>query len=163
MKLIEDSRGPSFFERLEQDKSQPVEKMSKSRGNVITIDEIVSGVTDLSPGFEFRDCFGVKIHDFRKLHVWRAKYGDGNFYAGTQFNGVAKEMLGLERLPIFLHFENNPIPCRLLINGREMMQHSKYLTFWNKMAEKFPDEFHAIPQEEQISDYELAGVYSKIG
>ena len=57
------------------------EKMSKSRGNVISPEEIVYGVYAISEGFGFLDDLGQLV-DFRKFGVWRDS--DGHFYTSRR-------------------------------------------------------------------------------
>lgn len=88
------------------------EKMSKSRGNVIGVDEILCGVAELDPAYEFRFADGGVINH-RSILVWRDKCGTGFFYTGSSFG----------RRPVFLHERGNPEPCILLLGGVETEQH----------------------------------------
>lgn len=99
-------------------KSAKQEKMSKSRGNVVTVDEVTYGVYLLDPSYEFCNIYGMPI-DYRELGVWQDKANTGYYYTSTRTG----------RQPVFL-FEkaNKEGPCRLLINGKEILQHPEFLT-----------------------------------
>ena len=88
------------------------EKMSKSRNNVITPDEVIYGVVTLAPGFEFRDKLG-NVFDYAKWRIWRDKGHDSFYYTSTQTG----------KIPVFLCEIDNPFPCILLINNEEVEQH----------------------------------------
>lgn len=94
------------------------EKMSKSRGNVITPDEIIYGVAEVQSGYEFRFLDGMVINDFRKLGVWQDKPRDGMFYTSTR---IGKQ-------PVFLCQKGDPGVPAILVNGREVMQHEHLLS-----------------------------------
>ncbi len=87
------------------------EKMSKSRGNVIGVDEVVCGVCRLAPGYEFRDIGGNIIV---WAHVW--------FDKGAGYRTKNKK-------PVFLHIEGNPIP--VLLGSK--IQHPQERDFWGKL------------------------------
>ena len=87
------------------------EKMSKSRGNVVLPEEVVYGVLDLDPGYEFRDKYS-NIVDWRH-NVWRDKGKSGDFFTATRFG----------RQPVFLCEKGDPRHCILLIDGQEKEQH----------------------------------------
>lgn len=89
------------------------EKMSKSRGNVVTIDEVVHGVAVLDPSCEFRDAFGGVIGDYRAAGVWRDRAGDGMYYTSTRSG----------RQPVLLHERGNPMPALLSVGGVDRLQH----------------------------------------
>ena len=90
------------------------EKMSKSRGNGISVDEVVHGVYGVADGYEFRDASGATIA-FLALGVWQNRGGDSMFYTAERFG----------RVPVFLCQIGNPAPCILLIDGVEREQHEK--------------------------------------
>ncbi len=94
----------------------PREKMSKSRNNVVTPDEVIYGVYELSRGFEFRTIDGV-IHCHRTFGIWQNKGGDGYYYTSTRSG----------RIPVFLCQCGDPRPCVLLIDGHERVQHPELL------------------------------------
>jgi len=98
------------------------EKMSKSRGNVVLPEEVVHGVFELPSGYEFRDSEN-QIVDWKTLGVWRSEEG----YRTATRNG---------RQPVFLHEKGNPIPCLLLLQGRENVQHAWFTKYWATMLEK---------------------------
>lgn len=104
---------------MEQKKPQ-YEKMSKSRGNVITPDEVMYGVAELQPGYEFRFFNGVVIDDFKELGVWRNRLNDSMFYTSTRTG----------KHPVFLHEKGNPVPALLLIDGEECLQHPEKHHLW---------------------------------
>jgi len=88
------------------------EKMSKSRGNVVTVDEVVYGVYEVASGYEFRNALG-EIIDYKFWGIWQDKSGTGDFYTSTRTG----------KQPAFL-CEVDGDPCVLLINGEERSQHS---------------------------------------
>ena len=87
------------------------EKMSKSRGNVVTIDEVVYLIHEVDDAYEFRDKYGTSV-DHRNMGVWRDKGGD--FFTNTRSG----------KQPIFLCEKGNPSQCILLIDGQEKEQHA---------------------------------------
>lgn len=90
-------------------------KMSKSRGNVITPDEVIYGVAYFfEEGYDFRDSWG-RVVDYQQMGVWRNKGGDGFYYTSTRTG----------RQPVFLCTAGEP--CRLLVNGEEVVQHPSLL------------------------------------
>lgn len=91
------------------------DKMSKSRGNVVTVDEVIYGVADLDPSCEFRDLSG-RVIDYKSLGVWRHRSGDSMFYTSTRTG----------KRPVFLHQKDNPEPALLLIDGVERIQHPEW-------------------------------------
>jgi hypothetical protein len=98
------------------------EKMSKSRGNVVSPDEVVFGVYELCPGYEFRDPAG-RLVDYRQKGVWRSPDG---YRTATRFGAA----------PVFLHCRNNPVPCLLgFSDGRVQTQHSKFASYWTNLLE----------------------------
>ena len=88
-------------------------KMSKSRGNVVTIDEVVRGVSSLEEGLEFRDLNGDVI-DWKIKGVW--------FLEKQGYFTSTKD-------PVFLHIINNPIPV-LLEPRMDTVQHPEEINFW---------------------------------
>ena len=44
------------------------EKMSKSRGNVISVDEVIFGVYHVEPNYEFIDLQQYPV-DYKKVHL----------------------------------------------------------------------------------------------
>jgi hypothetical protein len=99
------------------------EKMSKSRGNVITPDEIVYGVYEVNPGYEFRDESGKVIEDFRELGIWRDRPNGGDFFTSSRFG----------KRPVFLHEIGNPDPCQFTDgkgNVREQHPDLKFVAYY---------------------------------
>lgn len=92
-------------------------KMSKSKGNVVMIDEVVRGVCGLSDKYQFRDLHGNLI-DYRVMGVWRTPEQD---YRTSTRTG---------RQPVFLHLVDEKIPT--LIMGKE--QHPKEVAFWTRLS-----------------------------
>lgn len=92
------------------------EKMSKSRNNVITPDEIVHGVMATEPGFEFRTINGYILEPTR-YGIWRNVGGDGCYYTSSRCG----------KTPVFLCQVGDPRACVLLINGQETVQHPEIL------------------------------------
>jgi hypothetical protein len=145
--------GPSILDSYVQDDG-PLEKMSKSRGNCVTVDMAVFGIASIKPGYEFRDMANRTISNWKRCSIWRDRNGDGCFYTGPAFG----------TLPVFLCKSDEIIPARLLIDGVERMQHGKQRRFWAAMAEAFPDEFHDVESEFEpleVPDHLRAGIYCK--
>lgn len=88
-------------------------KMSKSGGTMITIDEVAYRVAELDPGYEFRYLGLNTPIDYRNIHVWRDREGDGNYYAPVRFGKV----------PVYLHEKGNPAPVKFIVDGEERVQH----------------------------------------
>lgn len=105
-------------------------KMSKSKGNAISVDEIVTKVRGLAPGYEFLD-LGGDLVDWDKRHVW-FKIGLGYF-------------TGQPREAVFLHIVGNPIPA--FLTTMETQQHPECVYFWRKLVEKYDT-------LEAVNDYE---------
>ena len=95
------------------------EKMSKSRGNVITPDEVIYGVCELEPGFVFCDRSGRILMPPQQYGIWRNRGEDNFYYTGRRF--------GHE--PVFLCQLESGVAhiCRLLIDGEEREQHPAIL------------------------------------
>lgn len=92
------------------------EKMSKSRGNVVTIDEVVGGVSEIDSDYEFRVQVGPDemraLVDYRKVGVWRCGI---DYFTSTR----------LGKLPVYLCRKGVDGPCTLLIDGVEREQHQE--------------------------------------
>lgn len=92
------------------------EKMSKSRGNVVTVDEVVNGVFELKSPFEFRAWSLGKeqfdIIDHKEFGVWRDTK-TGCYFAATKF----------KKFPVFLCEKSNPVPLILNSGDAEIVQH----------------------------------------
>jgi hypothetical protein len=102
-------------------------KMSKSKGNVVEVDEAVRGVCLLSDQYQFRDLHGNLI-DYMAMHVWRTPEGD---YRTSTSTG---------RQPVFLHLVDEQIPT--LIKGKE--QHPEEVAFWANLSKLYED-VHGCP------------------
>ena len=87
------------------------EKMSKSRGNVVTVDEAVYGVYQMDEGYEFRNAFGDVI-DHKFWGIWQDKADTGLYFTSTTTG----------KQPAFL-CEVDGEACILLIDGEELPQH----------------------------------------
>ena len=94
-------------------------KMSKSKGNVITIDEVVRGVHRLPSNFEFRDNRGGLI-DWLKLGVWRSPEG---YRMGSPYG----------KQPVFLHLVGEPVPP--LVMGK--VQHPEEEAYWAHLLDLY--------------------------
>lgn len=94
-------------------------KMSKSKGNVISPDEVVKGVWDLEEGYEFRDRSG-KLVDWKKERVWL----DLDSYRTSTRSG---------RRTVFLHEVDNPVPCML----GDKLQHPHDISYWSNLLDKY--------------------------
>ncbi|MHC4298020.1 MAG: hypothetical protein ACYS7Y_12015 [Planctomycetota bacterium] len=93
--------------------------MSKSRGNVVLPEEVVKGVFDLDPRFEFRDLKG-EIVDWKVKGVW---FHDDGYRTSTKF----------KRQPVFLHQKGNPVPVWL--TTMDTVQHVNEHEFWQEPLE----------------------------
>jgi len=105
-------------------KDDPVkwEKMSKSRGNVIRPEEVVYCVYELDNGYEFRNWDGEVI-DWKAWGVWRDALNTNDYFTSSKKG----------KWPVFLCQRDNfdeeglPIPCILLRDGKEHVQHEKLI------------------------------------
>jgi len=88
-------------------------KMSKSKGNVVMVDEASRGVCGLSDRFEFRDLRGNLI-DYKVMGVWRTV--EWNYRTSTRTG----------RQPVFLHLVGEPVPP--LVMGK--IQHPEERGYW---------------------------------
>ena len=95
------------------------EKMSKSRGNVISVDDVVYGVYRVAPGYEFRDLHGLVINPIQRVRQ------DGPDYR-------YRYMDHLGGAPVFLHLKGEPVPP--LIRGKR--QHPECVKYWRELLEK---------------------------
>lgn len=95
-------------------------KMSKSRGNVVMIDEVVKGIYQLGHNYSFRDRLG-NIVDWKAVGVWR----DGTGYRTSTKDG---------KQPVFLCRDGDTEPVDLLETGR---QHADDTEFWNDLVVKW--------------------------
>jgi valyl-tRNA synthetase len=100
-------------------------KMSKSRGNVVLPEEVVHGVCDLMPGYDFRDTQG-RIMNWKLAGIWRHATG----YLTSTRTG---------RQPVFLHEVNNPVPCLLQENMQADMQHPELLDYWQRLLDLYEE------------------------
>lgn len=91
------------------------EKMSKSRGNVTLPEEVVYGVYEVAGGYEFRLAENNLVINPHEYEVWRNRPGDSCFYTSTKHG----------RQPVFLCQCGNPSPCIFLVDGKEIIQHSR--------------------------------------
>ncbi len=91
-------------------------KMSKSKGNGISVDEVVKGVYALREGYEFRDQSGELV-DYKKERVWQDKSGYRTFIGAA----------------VFLHEVDNPVPCML---GTKL-QHPHDYKYWSNLLDEY--------------------------
>ena len=90
-------------------------KMSKSLGNVVTVDEVVYGVAEVDNGFEFRNVCNEPI-DYKEWNVWQDVAGTGFYYTSTRSG----------KKPVWLcQIGDSDVPI-LLIDGEEKEQHPGY-------------------------------------
>lgn len=87
-----------YGERPPESKGGHWEKMSKSRGNGVTVDEVVAGVAAVAPGYEFCDPSGATI-DHRAWEVWRDRSGNGSYFTATRYG----------KRPVFLKRAGSPV------------------------------------------------------
>lgn len=90
--------------------------MSKSRGNVVTPDEVVYGVAGLpATGYEFRMYDGRVLgrEDVQLLGVWQDRAGTGMFYTSGRTG----------KLPVYLCRSGEEEAVTLLVEGMEIEQH----------------------------------------
>jgi hypothetical protein len=103
----------------------PLEKMSKSRGNVVTPEEVVYGVRELKEGYEFRSTTGELV-DYEEINIYQNPE-DHYFYTTTRFG----------KQPVFLCEKDNSVPAIILWNGMELLQHFNLVDYWeNKLKEQ---------------------------
>jgi hypothetical protein len=102
-------------------------KMSKSKGNVVMVDEAARGVCNLASIYEFRDLYGNLI-DYRAMGVWRTPEGD---YRTSTATG---------RQPVFLHLFDEQIPAPIM--GKE--QHPEEVAFWADLSKRY-EAVHGCP------------------
>ena len=95
------------------------EKMSKSRGNAVSVDEVVHGVRELKDGYEFRYRSGELV-DWELVGVWRDIKG----YTTYTRSG---------RSIVFLHEKDNPVPALLV----DKVQHPNEIEYWVDLLEKY--------------------------
>lgn len=93
-----------------------MEKMSKSRGNVVTVDEVVHGVQSLREGWELRDANNETV-DPNKVGAWVDL--NGNYFTAVR-NG---------KQPLWLCRIEEPVPP--LIRG--CVQHTQQIGYWQRM------------------------------
>lgn len=100
------------------------EKMSKSRGNVVTPDEVIYGAAGVpSQGYEFRAYDGRVLdrEDVQLLGVWQDRAGTGMFYTSVRTG----------KLPVYLCRSLEEGAVTLLVNGREVEQHpAGHVEYW---------------------------------
>jgi len=97
-------------------------KMSKSRGNVVTIEEATHQVYYLKPGFEFRD-LGGEVVDYRAVGDW---FEDGVGYRMAKVFG---------HRPLFLHRDLDPVP--VMLATMTTVQHAGEHDFWVRLLELY--------------------------
>jgi hypothetical protein len=129
MRLELNDNTPSILDSFQSDGSEQ-EKMSKSRGNSVSVDMVVNGVASIGAGQEFRDLENRVIQNWKRCGIWR---GTDGFYRTSPAFG---------KRPVFLCLSHEIIPSRLVVNRREVMQHGNLLHFWEVFHEAFPDEFY---------------------
>lgn len=95
-----------------------MEKMSKSRGNVVWVDEVVFGVIDINDKYEFRNESGFVIKDYKKFGVWRDVHNMCKIAKGCYFT---TNRCGLQ--PVFLCQKDNEIPPALQFENTIIIQH----------------------------------------
>ncbi len=87
----------------QRNKKPKFEKMSKSRGNVISPEEVVFGVFELDPNYEFR----TELHDgelivvdYKDFGIWQDQIRTGFYFLASKFG----------KLPAFLHQKRKSSP-----------------------------------------------------
>lgn len=124
----------SYEEILSSPPCTEWEKMSKSKGNVISVDEVVHGVATIDHPYELRlpiaenGTYTLIPFDFKKFHVWR----DGPFYfTGNSYGKV----------PVFLCKKGREDPCQFPYNGGVIEQHENHPIFNQEWFLKIEEEF----------------------
>jgi hypothetical protein len=107
--------------------------MSKSKGNVILPEEVVFGVIESPPGYEFRAVNGLVL-DPSEWGIWRNKNNDGCYYTNTQSG----------RRPVFLCKHGDNRTCVLIHNGKEIEQHPELLANLPELEETETDYIFTI-------------------
>jgi cysteinyl-tRNA synthetase len=102
-------------------------KMSKSKGNVVMVDEASCGIYKLDARYQFRNLRGYLV-DHKMMGVWKTPEGDYRTSTSTK------------RQPVFLHEFDEQIPT--LIKGKE--QHPEEVAFWANLS-KLYEEVHGCP------------------
>ena len=87
MRLFLSDSTPSVLDSYVQRQGK-CEKMSKSRGNCVTVDMVVYGVAEIDAGYEFRDTDNRVIHDWKRFNIWRDKSCGGDFFTGAAFGQI---------------------------------------------------------------------------
>jgi hypothetical protein len=107
-------------------------KMSKSKGNVVTPDEVVHGVHDLASNFEFRDIQGRSLDDFRDQQGLSVNWKDWGVWRSPEGYRMSTRC---GRRPVFLHLVGEPVPP--LVRGK--MQHPEEQAYWANLLELYED------------------------
>lgn len=108
--------GILFNETSGISKGMLMRKMSKSSNNALSVDQVVRGVYELAPGYEFRDLNGQLV-DWKRWGVWLR---DDRGYADVTGYSV------------FLCEVDNPIP--IIWSGLKTIQHPEEGTFWQNLS-----------------------------
>lgn len=116
------------------------EKMSKSRGNVITPDEVVHGVAELAHGFVFRGPPDGRVIDYLALGVWRDS--DGMYYTSGRHG----------KQEVFLCHADDVVPPMLLVRGEPTVQHLGCTGFWMGLldGQSDPDVWRRVLEQIEV-------------
>lgn len=106
------------------------EKMSKLRGNVVAIDEVICGKADMALDYEFRDITGETIPDFLRPGIWRDRAGNGSVYTSMPTG----------KIPVFLHRKGNPVPVLFEAGKDLLVQHPELVGVWLRIKAQYPEE-----------------------
>lgn len=83
------------------------EKMSKSRGNVVSIDSMVHRVSSIGRDYEFRDAAG-RVVDYDARGVWRMPHEGGYWTEMPNAEPVWLCRIGVAEPPLFPTGEQHP-------------------------------------------------------
>lgn len=101
-------------------------KMSKSKGNVINIEEITHGVYDLDESFEFRDLKN-NVVNFKEINIFRDTHNTGYYFTTRRFG----------KLPVFLCRKEEPVPPIIIFKNIEILQHANEHEYWSNLLNKY--------------------------
>lgn len=99
------------------------EKMSKSKGNTVSVDEVVYGVRSIREGFELRDEQN-QVVDPREVGAWESQETFEYFTA-----------VRMGKRPLWLCMTGEPVPPLV----REKVQHRDEIDYWMWMLSLYED------------------------
>jgi len=109
-----------------------LEKMSKSKGNVVRPEEVVGGVFELHHGFEFRDR-RHEVIDHEVFGIWRSPMSP-DYWTSTRTG----------RRPVWLCIKEEPVPP--LVMGQ--VQHAADEPYWTDLLARYEH----VPPRRTVED-----------